>query len=270
MNNIGKNMFDIGYMDMLAEGDSFLHRLNPGAKLITTMAFIITVVSFDKYSVSALTPFFVYPLVLIAVGGLPAGYLLKKILFVSPFAVFIGIFNPLIDREVIFHLGSIGISGGWISFMSVIMRFALTVSSALILVALTGFNTVCESLLKFGVPKPFIVQLMFFNRYMLIFTDEAGRVVRARSLRSFSKGAAGLGIFASLAGHLLLRTIDRAERIYRAMCCRGFDGRIHIIRKTKTGYREIVFVFGWIILFVLMRYYNLSLKLGGLVTGMSR
>ena len=98
MNNIKNNSYDIGYMDMLADGDSFLHRLNPGAKLITTMAFIITVVSFDKYSVSALTPFFIYPLVLIAAGGLPAGYLLKKILFVSPFAVFIGIFNPIIDR----------------------------------------------------------------------------------------------------------------------------------------------------------------------------
>ncbi len=261
-------MFDIGYMDTLSAGDSSLHQLDPRAKLITTLVFIIMVVSFNKYEISSLTVFFIYPMALISVGGLPAGYFLKKVLLVSPFAVFIGIFNPLIDREVLVHIGTIGISGGWISFISIIMRFVLTVSAALILVALTGFNSVCESLLKFGAPKIFVLQLLFFNRYISVLTDETERTARARSLRSFNSRYMSLNIFASMISHLLLRTLDKAERIYRAMCCRGFDGRIRIIRKMKTGYREIVFVSGWVLLFVLLRYYNLPLKLGGLITGM--
>lgn len=267
MNNIGKNSFDIGYMDTLSTGDSHLHRLDPRAKLITTLVFIIMVVSFNKYEISSLTVFFIYPLALITVGGLPAGYFFKKVLLVSPFAVFIGIFNPLIDKEILVYIGTIGISGGWISFISIIMRFALTVSAALILVALTGFNSVCESLLKFGVPKIFVLQLLFFNRYISVLTDETVRAARARSLRSFSSRHMRLKVFASMISHLLLRTLDMAERIYRAMCCRGFDGNIHIIRKMKIGYREIVFVFGWALLFVLLRYYNLPIKLGAVITG---
>ena len=267
MNNIGKNSFDIGYMDTLATGDSPLHRLDPRAKLITTLIFIIAVVSFDKHTLSALTPFLIYPVFLISIGGLPAGYLLKKVLIVSPFAILVGIFNPLMDREILIQIGSIGISGGWVSFISILLRFVLTVTAALVLVSLTGFNAVCESLMKMGMPKPFVVQLLFFYRYIFVLTDEAERMVRARSLRAFNSKVMGFRTFISLVSHLLLRTLDRAERIYRAMCCRGFDGHIRIIRAMKISYKEIVFTFGWAFLFVFLRCFNIPLKLGTLITG---
>jgi energy-coupling factor transporter transmembrane protein EcfT len=99
MNNITKNYMDIRYMDIMASGDSLLHRLDPRAKLITTLLFIVAVISFDRYTILAFIPFFIYPIVLISAGGLPAGYLLKKILWVSPFAVLVGIFNPVMDRD---------------------------------------------------------------------------------------------------------------------------------------------------------------------------
>ncbi len=268
MNNIGKNSFDIGYMDTLAAGDSLLHRLDPRAKLVATLMFIVAVVSFDRYALSALIPFFIYPVVLISVAGLPTGYLLKKVLLVSPFAILVGIFNPLVDREILIQIGSIGVSGGWVSFVSILLRFVLTVTAAFILVSLTGFNAVCGALAKFGVPKPFIVQLLFFYRYIFVLADEAERMVRARSFRAFNSGVMDLRIFVSLVGNLLLRTLDRAERIYRAMCCRGFDGNIRISRTMKIGYREIVFIFGWALLFVFLRYFNLPLMLGELIKGL--
>ncbi len=263
-------MFDIGYMDTLAGGESFLHRLDPRAKLITAFAFIVTVISFDKYALSAMTPFFIYPIVLMSFGGLPYRYILKKILLVSPFAVLVGIFNPLIDRGIVMHLGPIGVSGGWISFVSIILRFVLTVTAALILISLTGFNAVCAALEKFGVPRPFVVQLLFFYRYIFVLTDETERMARASSFRAPNSKIITFKTFVSLVGSLLLRTFDRAERIYSAMCCRGFDGRIRIIRSMRIGYREIVFIFGWILVFILFRYSNIPLRLGELITGYSR
>jgi cobalt/nickel transport system permease protein len=267
MAKIDKQFFDIGYMDTLATGDSPLHRLDPRAKLITTLVFIVAVVSFDKYALSALIPFFIYPVVQISTGGLPAGYLLKKVLLVSPFAVLIGIFNPLMDREILFYMGTISISGGWVSFLSILLRFILTVAAALVLIALTGFNAVCMALAKLGVPNPFVVQLMFLYRYLFVLTDEATRMVRAWSLRSLSSRPMGFRTFGSLAGHLLLRTLDRAQRIHLAMCCRGFDGRIRIIRSMEIGYKEAGYVVGWSALFILLRYYNIPMKLGTLVKG---
>ena len=267
MNNIGKNYFDIGYMDTLARGDSPLHRLDPRTKLITTLFFILFVVSFGKYTVSAFMPFFIYPMFLIAVGGLPSGYLLKKVLWVSPFAVLLALFNPVMDKDVVMHVGALGISGGWVSFVSILLRFFLTVSAALLLVALTGFNTVCEALIKIGVPRAFVVQLLFFYRYLFVLTDEAQRMERARSMRSFHAGPLRYRVFISLAGQLLLRTLDRAERIYRAMCCRGFSGHIGIMTLRKSSVRDFSFVTVWLLLFTVFRVYNIPLELGTLVMG---
>lgn len=270
MNNIGRNYFDIGYMDTLASGSSPLHRLDPRAKLITTFLFILVVVSFGKYTVLAFIPFFIYPTFLISVGGLPMRYILTKVLLISPFAILVGIFNPIMDREIIFHIGSIGVSGGWVSFLSIIMRFILTVTAALILIALTGFNAVCEALSKLGVPRPFVTQLLFFYRYLFVLTDEAQRMDRARSLRSFHSGAMKYKTFISIVGHLLLRTLDRAERIYRAMCCRGFDGHIRMMTSMKIGLKDYSFVTVWLLLFAVFRIYNVPMRIGEFVAGYVR
>jgi cobalt/nickel transport system permease protein len=267
MTKIENRFSDIGRMDTLAAGDSALHRLDPRSKLITTLVFIVAVVSFEKYAVSALIPYFIYPVILISASGLSAGYLLRKVLLVSPFAILIGIFNPLIDQDILFHFGSIGIPGGWVSFFSIMMRFALTVTAAMALVSLTGFNAVCLALARLHVPKPFVVQLLFLYRYLFVLTDEAARMVRAKSLRSFDSGATSFRVFVSVLGHLLLRTLDRAQRIHLAMCCRGFDGQIRIISTMRVGAKDVGFMLGWSALFVLFRYYNIPMKLGTLVTG---
>jgi cobalt/nickel transport system permease protein len=235
--------------------------------LITTFIFIGTVISFNKYTLSGLIPFFIFPIALVSLSGLPAGYLLKRVLLVLPFAALIAAFNPFMDQRVIFSIGSINISGGWVSFVSIILRSVLTVSAALILIALTGFNSVCLALSKFGVPKPFVMQLLFSFRYLFVLTDEAGRLVRAWSSRSFSSKAIGFRTFVSLVGNLLLRTLERAERIYLAMCSRGFDGRIRMIRQMKIGFREIIFGTAWSSLFVLMRCFNIPVKFGALIMG---
>lgn len=266
MSRIIDNLFDIGYMDTLAGRDSALHRLDPRVKLITSLFFIATVVSFDKYSLSALMPFFIYPVVLICQGDLPAGYILKKLLIVSPFAVLIALFNPALDRSILFSVGPFGVSGGWVSFFSIVIKFFLTVSAALILISSTGFNSVCLALSKLGVPKPFVVQLLFFFRYIFVLADEAGRMFRAWSLRSSGAKAMDRETFVSFVGQLLLRALDRAERVYLAMCSRGFDGKIRMMRAMKTGAPEVVFVTGWIVFFILSRWYNIPVKIGEFIT----
>lgn len=253
MRRVRSSFFDIGTMDTLASGDSFLHRLDARAKLIVTLAFIVAVVSFDRYALSGLAPFFIYPAVLIGASGLPAGYLVSRVFMVAPFAVLMGIFNPFFDKDVLFFVGSAGISGGWVSFISILIRFFLTTLAALVLLASTGFNAVCDSLLKFGVPRPFVVQLLFFHRYAFVLTDEALRMVRARTLRTFRSGVADIRTFVSMAGHLLLRSWDRAERVYLAMCSRGFDGRLPLSRPMKITRREILFMSCWLLLFVCFR-----------------
>jgi cobalt/nickel transport system permease protein len=65
---------------------------------------------------------------------------------------------------------------------------------------------------------------------------------------------------------LLLRTMDRAQRLYMAMCCRGFDGEIRIMKPSRFGPREIGFTVGGSALFILTRLYNVATLMGSVAT----
>jgi cobalt/nickel transport system permease protein len=257
--------FDLGAMDGLANRDTPIHRLDPRAKVLTSIVFIVCVVSFGRYEVSGLMPFFVYPLAMMALGNLPLRMIARKVLMVSPFALLIGIFNPLIDQEVLLRIGPVNISGGWISFASIILRFLLTVGAALILIATTGFNSVCMALERMGVPRVFVMQLLFLYRYLFVLADEGSRMMRARSLRSFQGRGTGMRVFGSMAGSLLLRTLDRAQRIHLSMLCRGFDGTVRLLKSMRIGRKEIAFVLGWSALFLGMRMIQLPRIVGQVI-----
>ncbi len=263
----GASALDIRYLDIISSRDTSIHRLDPRAKLLATLVYIVAVASFDKYTVTGLVPFVIYPVVLIALGDVPVAYLLRKVMLAAPFAFFVGIFNPLFDPEALLHLGPVPISGGWMSFLSIMLRFALTVTSALLLVATTGFNDVCLALEKLGVPKAFVVQLLFLYRYLFVLGDEATRLTRARSLRSFEGRGMGIRVFSSLVGQLLLRTLDRARRIHLAMLCRAYDGEFRQAGSPRFSRGDLAYTVGWSALFALLRVYDFPHLAGSLVMG---
>lgn len=267
MLSIDGAILDFKRLDLLANGNSSLHWLDPRAKVLATLVFIISVVSCDKYELAALLPFFIYPAVLIGIADLPVGFIVRKVLVVLPFAFVVGMFNPFLDRGTLLTLGQLDISGGLISWAAIIVKAMLTVSAALTLVAVTGFPGICRAFEQVGMPQAFAVQLMFLYRYIFVLTEEGGRAARARSLRSCGKKGLGITSFGSLVGHLLLRTWQRAERIHMAMMARGFTGEFHTWRTSSFGLADTGFLLGWSSLFVIFRIYNLPHLLGGLMTG---
>ncbi len=267
MGSIDATFFDVGRLDRLATQDTPIHRLDPRAKLVTTLVFVLCVVSFGKYEVSGLLPYLLFPVSMISLGRLPVGYLLRKVLIVAPFAVMVGIFNPWIDRELLIRLGPVGVAGGWVSFLSILVRFFLTIGTAFILIATTSFHGLCLALQRLGVPQVLTVQLLFVYRYLFVLGDEAVRLVRARALRSFAGRGQGMKVFGHMVGHLLLRTMDRAQRIHLAMLCRGFTGELHLGRTLRIGAPELTFTLGWSALFVVLRFFNLPRMAGEFLTG---
>lgn len=270
MGTLEKHFYDIGYLDTLAAGSTMVHRLDPRAKLITTLVFTVMVVSYGKYEISSLVPYVIYPIFLMSAGNLPPGYIFRKILLVSPFAIIVGIFNPILDPDIVLTIGDLSFSGGWVSFASILIRFSLTVGTVMALIAVTGFNDICMALEKLGAPRFFAMQLLFLYRYLFVLMEEAIRMVRARSMRVFNGRGMGVTTYASLLGHLLLRTLDRAQRIYSAMWCRGFDGSIRTTKRLSFGRAEYLFMLVWTLLFVTMRFKNLPLSLGEYVTELIR
>lgn len=260
-------LFELGFLDTLSGGDTPIHRLDPRVKVAVALAYIVAVVSFDRYQVAPLIPFALLPLVLSALAGLPAGYLLRKLLFLAPFAVLVGLGNPLFDRTVQLTIGPLPISGGWLSFASILLRFFLTAGMVLVLIATTGFHAICLALERLGLPRVLAAQLLFLYRYLFILADEGGRMARARELRSFGGRGRELGSYAPLVGNLLLRTWDRAQRIHLAMLARGFRGEFRFLRPLGVGGREAAFAAVCLAAIVLLRLCNLPRLVGELVMG---
>ncbi|MEW6087917.1 MAG: cobalt ECF transporter T component CbiQ [bacterium] len=254
--------FNLGYLDYLSYKDTFIHRLDPRAKLIATLIFIFMVISFPKYEIPGLIPFFIFPIALISLADIPINIILKKLIIVSPFALMVGIFNPILDRKILISLFGLGISGGWISYFSIIIKFILTISSVLILIATTSFPGICMAMEKLGLPSIFVLQLMFIYRYIFVLGEEVVRTNNARELRSFGKRGYEIFIAGSILGNLLLKTIDRSERIYQAMCARGFNGNINLFRKSNFKMIDFFYILILTGIFIVLRFFPVSHTLG--------
>ena len=259
--------FEVGRMDELGRLHSPIHRLDARTQIMTTAIFLVVTMSFPRYDVSALLPLALYPCALIALAGLPAGYLLRKVAVAAPFAIFVGLFNPLLDRHPVAQIGSCAISGGWVSFASILLRFALTVTAALVLVCCTGIQRLCAGLERLGLPRVLAVQILFLYRYFFVIGDEGARMLRSVAIRSAGARALPWRLYGTLAGHLLLRAMDRANRVYRAMLARGFDGEVRVLRPTAPGWRDAAFAAGWALFFLAARRWNLAEAMGRLFGG---
>jgi cobalt/nickel transport system permease protein len=258
-------MMNLGSLNELAGRDTVIHRLDPRAKLLTTLAFIVAVVSFNRYALVPLLPFFLFPVALMALADLPFGQIAKRLLLAAPFAVFVGIFNPIFDQDILVEIGPISLSGGWISFFSIMIRFGLAVSAALILIATTGIEAVCGALIRLKAPRVFVVQILLMYRYLFVLIEEAARMLRAHSLRTFKGSGMRIKTYGSLIGQLLLRTLDRAQTIHMAMLSRGFDGEIRLIRDRSAGVKDVLFFLGWCGLFFLFRLCDVTGWIGRLL-----
>jgi len=250
-------------LDRMAYLDSPIHRLDPRAKLIATFAFVVAVVSFPKYEVFGLAPFALFPVLVIGAAGVPYGLIARRVLAVSPFAIMIGLFNPLLDRAPGLVLAGVPIAAGWVSFVSILARFVLTMSAILALTATTAFPALCQGLSALGVPRAFVVQLLFLYRYLFLLAEEAGRLRRARELRAHGGRGFTLRVAGAMAGALFLRTLGRAERIYQAMSARGYDGRIRQLRTIRFRAADVLFLAAVLAGAALLRLFPVTYWLGG-------
>ncbi len=262
MGRLDAALADLRSLDELASRDTPLTRIDPRAKLIAALAFVFVVVSHERHAVAALLPLALFPLVLAVQGEVPAAPLLRKLALMAPFVLMVGLFNPWLDRAPVPLFGELTLAAGWWSFASILLRFLLTVGTALVLVAGTGMGPLCAALARLGVPRVFTVQLLFLYRYSFVLGAEAARLATARRLRSAGRPPA-LNSYGPLLGQLLLRAFQRAQCIHQAMQARGFDGEWRSLRTLRWQPRDTVFVLGWCAAFAALRAVDLPQWLGG-------
>jgi len=260
--------YDLHRFERLAARDSAVHRLDPRVKVLITLAFLVCVVSFDKYAIAGLLPFALFLTLVIGLAGIPSGFVLNRLILVAPLVLLIGFFNPIYDHQPLMQLGTLTIAGGWISLLSLMLRFCLTVGAVLALIATTGFNAVCMALERLGMPAVLAVQLLLLYRYLFVLVEEGLRLNRARALRSFQGQGLGIRVSGFLLGSLLLRTLDRSQRIHLAMRCRGFDGTIRTRNPLRLKGRDILVLAVTLGTLLAMRVFDGPMLLGRFIIGL--
>jgi len=269
MSNIMSSLYNMRLLDDLARQETVIHKLHPLVKLLTTISYLIVVVSYGRYDIGRLLPLILYPVMIFTLAELPVKPILLRILLVSPFIIGIGILNPVFDNQI-YLLGQREISRGWVTFLSILLKSGLTVTAALLLIATTGMDRLAAALRMLKIPRIFVLQLLLTYRYISVLMEEVARTLRAYSLRAPEQKGVQRSAWGSLAGQLILRTFDRAQRIYEAMCLRGFAGEYNTggFKQIKVG--DLAYLVGWVFFFATARVYNIPMLIGSLITGVIR
>jgi cobalt/nickel transport system permease protein len=254
---------EVRSLDATAGQSTWLSRIDPRATILATMAFILTVVSFHRYAVAALLPLALLPVVLARLGAIDLARVGRKVVLALPFALMVGLFNPLFDPAPRLELFGLAIAGGWLSLASILIRAVLTVAAALILIACVGMPRLCAALDRMGVPRPLTTQLLFMHRYIVLLGGELGRMNLARELRSHVAAALPLAVYGSLLGHLLLRTLERAQRIHQAMLARGYAGQMPLVGQPLSWRgRDTAFLAAYLVVLAWLRATDPAALLG--------
>ena len=264
MSEIKKSMLKITTLEEITRKNTPVHQLHPAVKLITTVIYLVTVISFASDQISGLLPYVFYPVLFMTIGEIPFKPLAERLLIALPFTLVAGLSNMFVSQDVVYYIGAIGITKGFLVLVSILIKTILTVTAVLILIATTKIDELLYVMVQFRIPSILILQITMTFRYLVVLLEEVMVMYHAYILRSPKAKGIQLKDMGNFLGQLIIRSFERAERIYFAMKCRGFEGTIRF-----SGHRKVS-VAGWCYLVIvsslmlIMRFFNLSYMIGGL------
>ncbi len=114
---------------------------------------------------------------------------------------------------------------------AVILKANAIVLALAALVATLDLPTLGHALHHLRVPDKLVHLLLFTVRYVAVIEMESRRLRAAMKVRAFrpALNRHTLRTYGYLVGMLLVRSLDRAERVAAAMRCRGFHGRFYLL-----------------------------------------
>jgi cobalt/nickel transport system permease protein len=242
----------VAITDRHVAADSFIHHLDPRAKLLAALAFIFSVLFIPQ---ADWLLFGAYACLLVAVtliSTLSPRLILGRSLLALPFVL--AAVPVLFNRpgEAVFEVPLFGwtaTNDGIEALSSILLRSWLSVTAATILTATTEPDHILRSLRAFGVPRILVATISFMWRYVFVIGEEAQRLLRAREARSARPAGKTGGtwrwraqVAGNMVGSLFLRSLARSERVYVAMLARGYNGELRSLERFRLRAGDFVFV----------------------------
>ncbi|MFC1991256.1 cobalt ECF transporter T component CbiQ [Chloroflexota bacterium] len=228
------------FIDQYSNLDSFIHRLDPRTKLITTLLFILVVISTPPTGWQVFVFYLLLIGILMLLSRVPILYILKRSLVIIPFVLMITIFIPFFKEGEV--AGSYNIWMWQVSvtynglqvLWNVLFKAWLSILSLILLTSTTTLANLLRGLEKLRMPRIMIMILSFMYRYIFVLVDEVLRMKQARDSRNFGGSRLWqIRTIGNMIGTLFIRSYERGERVYAAMMARGFDGQIRTLERLK-------------------------------------
>lgn len=193
-----------------SHGESTIHRLPASLKLAAGLVIIVgTVAAPLRWTAWFVAVGCVLASVAMA-SRLPLWFLAKRLLALMPFVLGVAVVNAWR-------------SPGSTIWLGVAVKSVLCLTTVILVSNTTPFGKILRVLESVYVPRLLITTIALMHRYLFVLAEEAGRMRRARQSRTFAVGRrAEWRSLATVVGQLFVRASERAERIYDAMCARGW------------------------------------------------
>lgn len=266
MSKINSAIYEIQHMDTIAARDQWVNKIHPLVKLALTLLYIAVVVSFHKYNIIGLIGMVIYPIVIFIVGELSFKDSVKRLRVVLPLVCFVGVFNPFFDRQFFIQIGTFQVTTGMISMLTLMIKGILSVLASYLLIATTSIEKICYAMRLIHIPSVIVTQILLTYRYVTLLLTEANHIMQSYSLRAPNQKGVHFKVWGSLAGQLLLRSMDRAGLVYESMCLRGYKGEFYFGEKKPCRGKDYLYLLIWAGIFILLKYIPIIAVVGNFIT----
>ena len=194
--------------------------------------------------------------------------LLKRLLIINFFIIFLWIFLPFSRPGTpALNIGPFTATLEGLSYTATISLKSNGVILAMTaLISTMPVQTLGAGMQSLRIPDKLCRLLLFSWRYVHVMIMEYTRMRRAASMRAFTPrtNLHTYRTYAWLMGMLLVRSLDRAQRVWQAMLCRGFSGIFHTLNSYRTSKRDIALLLatlGCVAIFIFLEFNKIEVLL---------
>jgi cobalt/nickel transport system permease protein len=149
-------------------------------------------------------------LIALAISRVSIPHLVRRVLILEPFVLGVAILSLFQPHGVHVMLLLVG-------------KCTICIATLVLLSASTSVSELIQVLRSARIPSLLITTMLLMHRYLFVLSDEARRMNRARACRTFRNSRRfQWQSLCTIIGQLFIRSADRADRVYAAMCARGW------------------------------------------------
>lgn len=254
MSKVHNVIRELHRQDEMVSRDIWINKIHPVAKLCVTFGYLVSVMSYGWDNILPLVSMCLYLIINLILGDISFINILKRLWFIFVAITLFALLNPVFDRNVYAVINGYNITNGMISAIALTLKGYFSVIAVSILGETTSMNDICYALQKLHIPKIIVTMISLINRYIMMLLQETNRTLNAYSIRSPYEKGVNKKAWGSLLGNMILRSIDRAERVYDSMVLRGFNGSFYYSRNNENNALSVVYAVLFLLSFIVLKF----------------